>query len=266
MHNFKLFIAGLCLALSIGHLHALADEAASTDAPEQAETVAESSESAVNKVDLSQLPAAPTMADISYAIGFTIGSDMAQRGADLDVDQIAEGIKAGMGVEESRLNQQQLATCLITFQMQMQQRYMQEAQDNLAKGQAYLAENASKEGVNVTESGLQYKVIEEGDGPTPTLNDVVQARYRGTLIDGTEFDQSGEEPVSFPVAQVIPGWVEALQMMKVGDKWELTIPAELAYGEQGAPGGAIGPNQVLRFEIELVGIEPSQTGAEPANP
>ncbi|MEZ6192432.1 MAG: FKBP-type peptidyl-prolyl cis-trans isomerase [Phycisphaerales bacterium] len=202
------------------------------------------------------LPPAASKEDISFSIGYTIGTDMTQRGADLDAEHLINGIRAGLGLEAARLTDEQIAQCLFSFQMQMQQQYMQDMQANLDKGRAYLAENAKQEGVTVTESGLQYRVLHEGDGATPTVNDVVSARYKGTLIDGTVFDQSeGDETVSFPVGRVIPGWVEALQLMQVGDKWELTIPSELAYGEQGAPGGAIGPNEVLRFEIELVGIE-----------
>jgi len=136
---------------------------------------------------------------------------------------------------------------------------MQSAQDAMVESNAYLAENAAKEGVTVTDSGLQYRVITEGDGATPALSDTVTAHYRGTLIDGTEFDRSPEgEPVSFPVTGVIPGWIEALQLMQVGDKWELTIPSDLAYGPNGHPSGTIGPNQALIFEIELAGIEPTE--------
>jgi FKBP-type peptidyl-prolyl cis-trans isomerase FklB len=123
-------------------------------------------------------------------------------------------------------------------------------------GTAFLAENAKKDGVITTASGLQYKVIKSGTGGSPKLTDTVKVHYQGTLIDGTVFDSSIQrgQPVSFPVGQVIPGWVEALQMMKVGDKWQLFIPARLAYGDQ-SPSPAIPPNSVLIFEVELLGIE-----------
>ncbi len=206
----------------------------------------------------SQLPPVASHEDISYSIGYTIGADMTQRGGDFDTDQIVEGLRAGLGQNESRLAPEQIAQCLFSFQMQMQQQMMQASQDSLVKSQTYLDENAQKEGVVVTESGLQYRVIQSGDGATPTMDDVVAARYRGTLVDGTEFDSSPEgETVSFPVGRVIPGWVEALQMMKVGDKWELTIPPDLAYGERGSQQGTIGPNEALIFEMELVEIEPA---------
>ena len=128
------------------------------------------------------------------------------------------------------------------------------AQSN--SGEAFLAENAKKDGVKTTASGLQYKVIKSGAGESPKLSDTVKVHYQGTLIDGTIFDSSIQrgQPISFPVGRVIPGWVEALQLMKVGDKWQLFIPANLAYGEQ-SPTPAIPPNSVLIFEVELLGIE-----------
>jgi FKBP-type peptidyl-prolyl cis-trans isomerase FklB len=128
------------------------------------------------------------------------------------------------------------------------------AQSN--SGAAFLAENAKKDGVKTTASGLQYKVIKSGTGESPKLSDTVKVHYQGTLIDGTIFDSSIQrgEPISFPVGRVIPGWVEALQMMKVGDKWQLVIPANLAYGEN-SPTPAIPPNSVLIFDVELLGIE-----------
>lgn len=123
-------------------------------------------------------------------------------------------------------------------------------------GETFLAENAKKEGVKTTASGLQYKVINSGTGASPKATDMVKVHYHGTLIDGTVFDSSVQrgEPISFPVSGVIPGWVEALQLMKVGDKWQLYIPARLAYGEN-SPTPAIPPNSVLLFEVELLGVE-----------
>ena len=123
-------------------------------------------------------------------------------------------------------------------------------------GEIFLAENAKKEGVKTTASGLQYKVIKSGTGESPKPTDTVKVHYHGTLIDGTVFDSSVQrgEPISFPVGGVIPGWVEALQLMKVGDKWQLFIPSKLAYGEQ-SPSPKIAPNSTLLFEVELLGIE-----------
>lgn len=256
MHPIKpLCAAALCLSFAAFTSAVSAEEQALAEPSGQADADAPQPAGEALPEGMT-LPPAASKEDISFSIGYTIGTDMTQRGADLDAENLIKGIRAGLGLEEARLSEEQIAQCLFSFQMQMQQQYMQDMQENHARGQAYLAENAKQDGVTVTESGLQYRVLHEGDGATPTVNDVVSARYKGTLIDGTVFDESeGDETVSFPVGRVIPGWVEALQLMQVGDKWELTIPSELAYGEQGAPGGAIGPNEVLRFEIELVGIE-----------
>jgi FKBP-type peptidyl-prolyl cis-trans isomerase len=223
--------------------HVAAQEAEPVQAPAEPAAAAEAAP-----------PAAPSHGDISYAVGYSIGSRMIAEGADFDIDQLANGIRAGFGEGEARLSGEEMELCLFTFQMQMQQQALAQVQENLDRANAFLAENATKEGVTVTESGLQYRVISSGDGPMPTIDDVVRASYRGTLIDGTEFDRSPEgEPITFPVSRVIPGWTEALQLMKVGDKWELFIPPALGYGERGSQ-GAIGPNEALIFEVELVGI------------
>lgn len=127
--------------------------------------------------------------------------------------------------------------------------------DAKQRGEAFLAENAKKDGIETTSSGLQYRVVEEGSGPTPSLRDTVRCHYAGTLIDGTEFDSSYRrgQPAEFPVSGVIAGWTEALQMMPAGSKWEVFLPSEIAYGSSGA-GGAIGPNETLVFTIELIAI------------
>lgn len=131
-----------------------------------------------------------------------------------------------------------------------------QSEKNLTQGEAFLAKNKTKEGVVTTDSGLQYKIITEGEGEKPTANDIVTVHYVGTLIDGTEFDSSYKrgQPISFPVNAVIPGWVEALQLMKAGSTYELYIPAKLAYGERGSP-PAIGPNEVLIFKVNLIGVK-----------
>jgi FKBP-type peptidyl-prolyl cis-trans isomerase len=228
----------------------LAEDEAPATQPQQVELQ-------IEEADL-QTPPPPSMEDISYALGFTMAADMVQRDIGIDKEQLMEGFAAGFGQQSPRLSQEQMAMSMFSFQMMMQQeqmaQQMQAAQENLAIGLAFLEANAQEEGVTTTDSGLQYKVLAQGDGPTPTAEDTVSAHYTGKLIDGTVFDSSRERgPASFPVGKVIAGWTQALQMMKVGDKWELVIPADLAYGEEGRPG--IPPNAVLLFEVELLGIE-----------
>ncbi len=232
-------------------------EAAATSAETTAEEVAveDAGESAEAVDPFAQMMSA-SHEDISYSIGYTLGADMVQRGAEFDPEELIAGLRAGLSQGETRLTQEQMAQCLFSFQMQMQQEMLQQQQAQIEKNMAYLTENGQKEGVTTTASGLQYRVIQAGDGASPTLQDKVYANYRGTLLDGTEFDRSPEgQPVDFALNEVIPGWIEALQLMKVGDKWELTLPSNLAYGERGHPSGTIGPNEILIFEIELVKIE-----------
>lgn len=204
---------------------------------------------------------------VSYGIGMNIGNTLKMQGADVDVNLIARGIKDQMAGGETLLTAQEAQEALRAWQMEMRNKHMQkqkvEGEENKKKGEAFLAENAKKEGVKTLPSGLQYQVLASGTGPTPKSNDVVRAHYRGTLIDGTEFDSSYTRGQPFVTAanRVIRGWTEALTHMKVGDKWKLFIPPDLAYGEHGMP-PKIGPSQVLIFELELLGIE--QPKASPA--
>ena len=186
---------------------------------------------------------------ISYALGILIGNNIKQQSIDADADVLAKGIK-DMQAGKPSLTIQEAQQTMMAYQTEQRAKLSE-------KDRAYLAENAKKEGVKTTPSGLQYKVLTAGTGATPKATDTVKAHYRGTLIDGTEFDSSYTrgQPFVSPVTRVIPGWTEALQMMKVGDKWQLTIPGALAYGERGSP-PKIGPNATLIFEMELLGIEP----------
>ena len=197
---------------------------------------------------------------ISYTIGVNIGQDFKSQKMDIDADLLLAGIKDSLAGKELRLTEEEMASEIQKFQEDMQAKMMAEMEalsaKNKADGEAFLAENAKQEGVVVTTSGLQYKVLEAGEGDSPVPSDVVTVHYRGTLVDGTQFDSSYDrgQPATFPVGGVIPGWTEALQLMKPGAKWQLVIPADLAYGERGA-GQAIGPNSTLLFDVELLSVE-----------
>jgi FKBP-type peptidyl-prolyl cis-trans isomerase FklB len=197
---------------------------------------------------------------ISYTIGVNIGQDFKGQEVDVDTDILLMGLKDSLDGKELKLTDEEMIAEIQAFQQKMQEKMIAEmeasAGKNQAEGEAFLAENANKEGVVVTESGLQYKILEEGEGASPGAADVATVHYRGTLIDGTQFDSSYDrgQPATFPVGGVIPGWTEALQLMKPGAKWQLFIPSALAYGERGA-GQDIGPNATLLFDVELISVE-----------
>ena len=193
-----------------------------------------------------------------YAIGVNIGADMKRMSIEIDADMVAQGIK-DIYAGKLKLSDEEIRTTLTELNKEMQSKENERmkilGEKNKKEGEAFLAENKKKEGVKTLPSGLQYKVIKEGTGKVPKATDTVTTNYRGTLIDGTEFDSSYKrgQPASFPVNGVIPGWTEALQLMKTGSKWQLFIPSNLAYGERGS--GTIGPNAVLVFEIELLAVK-----------
>ncbi len=200
---------------------------------------------------------------LSYTVGMDIGQSLSEQDMDLDLDLVIEALRASYLGEETRLTAEEALAERDAFMQRRQQEMEQErsvdAERNLEEGQAFLAENRDREGVTETESGLQYRVIEEGDGARPAETDQVTVHYRGTLINGTEFDSSyaREEPATFALNQVIPGWTEGVQLMQEGATYEFFIPAELAYGEQGRP-GPIGPNATLVFEVELLEVHGDQ--------
>jgi len=206
------------------------------------------------------LAAAPETEDekLGYSLGVTLGQSIKQDVEDLDIDAFTQAIRDVFDEGELAMDEEQMAEALMTFQQQAmaarETENEQQAAANRAEGQAYLEENAEQEDVTVTDSGLQYRELASGDGATPDADDTVEVHYEGTLIDGTVFDSSYErgEPVSFQVGQVIEGWQEALQLMSVGDTWEVVIPADLAYGAQGQ--GPIGPYETLIFKVELLDI------------
>lgn len=198
---------------------------------------------------------------VSYGIGTDIGHNMKMSGLDsLNVEALAMGISDGIDSTE-KMTAENVRTMVQAYMMEAQKRVMArqaaEGEVMMRKGEEWLTENAKKAGVKTTPSGLQYEVIAEGSGPKPTMSDMVTVHYRGTLINGKQFDSSYDrgEPTSFGVGQVIPGWTEALQLMSVGSKYKLYIPQNLAYGAQGA-GEDIPPYSALVFEVELLGIKP----------
>ena len=194
---------------------------------------------------------------LSYAIGLNMANRFQQDEIEVDIEALTLALADVKAGKESRLSEDEIRKTLMAVQEKQQAKHNEAikvvAEANKKEGEDFLAENAKKEGVVTTDSGLQYKVLEAGEGPKPSATDTVSVNYRGTLIDGTEFDSSYKrgQPVSFPVNGVISGWTEALQLMSEGAKWELYIPSDLAYGP-GGTGGPIGPNATLIFEVELL--------------
>ena len=193
---------------------------------------------------------------VSYIIGMDIGMNLKKQSIDINSDILAKGLKDALSGAKPLLTEQEIQETMGAFQKEMNAKQDEVAKKNKAEGESFLAENKKKEGIKILPSGLQYKVIKVGTGKKPKSTDTVTVHYRGTLIDGTEFDSSYKrgQTVSFQVSGVIPGWTEALQLMEEGTKWQLFIPPNLAYGERGA-GGMIGPNATLIFEVDLISIQ-----------
>ena len=241
-----------------------------------------------NDQQSNELPSEPVEADaeidlttqaqkISYLMGFDNGNNIVSMDIEFDAQAFQSGLQAALSGEQPQLDQQQIAATIQQFEISMKEKQekMQaeqasaeaaQSEANATAGAAFLSENANAEGVVTTDSGLQYKVLVEGSGPKPSVDSMVEVHYAGRLLDGTEFDSSVKRgvPAQFGVTQVITGWTEALQLMPEGSKWELYIPADLAYGPGGT--GPIGPNATLIFEVELlsanVGGESANAGSE----
>lgn len=199
--------------------------------------------------------ASSSKTDVSYAFGLALGKSLAPLGVDIDMGALSSGIKDAMAKKKARFDDAQVQSII---QKAIADGKTKVAETNKAEGAKFLADNAKKEGVKSTPSGLQYLVLTEGSGPKPKATDTVKVDYVGTLLDGSKFDSSIDrgQPATFQVDQVIPGWSEAVQLMSVGAKYRVWIPGDLAYGAEGA-GGQLPPNSTLVFEISLLGIEPS---------
>jgi FKBP-type peptidyl-prolyl cis-trans isomerase FklB len=212
-------------------------------------------------VSAQEAPALKTQKEkLSYSIGVDVAKNFAKMGMDLDIDVFIRGLKDGFSGKKPLMTDDEMHATMTAFQNDQMKKQPQgkqtAAEENKKVGEAFLAENKKKEGVVALPSGLQYKILKAGKGKKPTNADTVECHYRGTLIDGTEFDSSYRrgQPASFPVGGVIAGWTEALKLMPLGSKWQLFVPSQLAYKERGA-GSDIGPNATLIFEVELLGIK-----------
>lgn len=198
---------------------------------------------------------------VSYSLGADVASNFKRLGIDIDVDVLVKGLRDTFAGKKLLMTEEDVRATMSAFESELRQKQAQAtkvtAEKNKKAGDAFLAENKTKDGVVTLASGLQYKILKAGGGKKPTDNDAVECHYRGTLLDGTEFDSSYRrgQPATFKVkGGVIPGWTEALELMPVGSKWQLFIPPQLAYGERGA-GRDIGPNATLIFEVELLAIK-----------
>jgi FKBP-type peptidyl-prolyl cis-trans isomerase FklB len=229
----------------------------------------------VASIGLAQDKAQPQLKDqkekASYSIGHELGASLKKGNMDVNTDTLMKGLKDGLSGAKSLLTEEQIKETMTAFQKEMMEKQAaaqkEAGEKNAAAGEKFLAENKTKEGVKTTASGLQYKVLKEGSGESPKETDTVVTNYKGTLLDGTEFDSSYKrnEPATFPVNRVIKGWTEALLLMKPGSKYQLFIPSALGYGERGV-GKDIGPNSMLIFEVELLSIKPPEAPGASSTP
>ena len=251
----------LCIAL------ALAACQPSEDAGDAAEDAAATTTDAAGDADALAIAGLPDeKSQASYMVGMDIGESIKPIQEQVDIEIVIEAMRATLAGEDAKLTEEQRQQVRQRFAAALQEQRVAEmkakAETNAAEGAAFLAANKDKPDVQVTESGLQYQVLEPGDGEKPDAGDVVRVHYKGTLLDGTEFDSSHArgEPAMFALAQVVPGWQEGIALMPVGSKYRLWIPSDLAYGEMGTPNGEIGPNATLVFDVELLEIVDAPAG------
>jgi FKBP-type peptidyl-prolyl cis-trans isomerase len=277
MHKF--FTASVT-TLAAGVLllgNCVAQQTPAATAPSSAQSKAASTKSQTPAAKKPATAAAPlalkTSKDkFSYALGMKMGANLKRQEVPVDPNILARGLKDGLSNGKTLLTEEEAQAAIVAVQTDLRKKQQEKMQEtgaaNKKEGEDFLAANKAKEGVVTLPSGLEYKILKEGTGPKPAATDSVVCNYRGTLINGTEFDSSYKrgQPATFPVNGVIKGWTEALQLMPVGSKWQLFIPADLAYGERG-PDPAIGPNATLIFEVELLSIEDKSSKEKaPGNP
>jgi FKBP-type peptidyl-prolyl cis-trans isomerase FklB len=259
----------LALLLLVGAAVAQGGSASKNPAPSSSQATPQAPQPKVQPSPASQSPFKTTKEKASYALGMNVGSSLQRQSVDIDPDIFEKGLKDAMSGGKTLMTEEEARAALMELQTEVRAKQEEKTklalENNKKEGDAFLGANKSKEGVVTLPSGLQYKILKQGTGPKPTAGDTVECNYRGTLINGTEFDSSYKrgQPATFPVSGVIKGWTEALQLMPVGSKWQLFIPSNLAYGERGTPGGEIGPNATLIFEVELLSIQPKPGETKP---
>ena len=248
--------AAIALALTAAGCDKLGDKAAADKAGATPEAAAGSDAKAENAI-----PGLETKKQqVSYMVGMSIGKSLEGIKEEIDLDMVEKAMRTMVAGEKPLMDEKQAQEIGAAFQQEMQIKQIAKAaaegKKNLEEGAAFLAGNAKKPGVQTTPSGLQYQVVSEGTGPKPKADDVVRVHYKGTMLDGETFDSSYDrgEPATFPLAAVVPGWQEGLQLMPVGSKFKLWVPGKLGYGDKVPPGAPIGPNETLVFDVELLEI------------
>lgn len=248
------------MALAIGLTAGFAVEAQQAPATSNSQSATKKPATTASKTAQKPAPEMTAKQKESYALGMNIARGLQKQSVDVDPASVARGIRDSFGTGKPLLTDDEAAAALAELQADVKQKedaqQAAEGDKNMKEGAAFLAENKTKDGVVTLPSGLQYKILTPGTGAKPAASDTVVCNYRGTFLDGTEFDSSYKrgQPATFAVDHVIKGWTEALQLMPVGSKWQLWIPSDLAYGPRGA-GGVIGPNATLAFEVELISIK-----------
>lgn len=245
--------AALAVAFALAACKPIDDEAASAPAAGDPEVASTPGIEGIDGLETAQQQA-------GYVIGLELGGTLVPVREEVDLDAMMEGVRDSVAGREPKVSEQQFMQIMEDLGERMQASRAEAGARAAEEGAAFLAENAEREEVQVTESGLQYEVLEEGEGDRPGPTDRVRVHYEGSLLDGEVFDSSRQrgEPAEFTLDQVVPGWQEGVQLMTRGSRYRIWIPSELGYGEQGTVGGPIGPNATLVFEVELIDFEPAQ--------